>query len=162
MKVEIKSVTGDDMLEKSLAVIRRAFKTVADEFNLTEENCPTNGAFIKINKLREMKEKGIAMFALSVDNGQVGFVSVEKANEEVFYIEKLAVLPEYRHNGFGRMLMDFAFKYVKDNKGKKVSIAIIDKNKVLKDWYANYGFAETVVKEYPHLPFKVCFMEKDV
>lgn len=162
MEVEIKRVASDDMLEKSLDVIRRAFLTVANEFNLTEENCPTNGAFIKIGKLREMKEKGIAMFGLSVNNEQVGFVAIEKANDEVFYIEKLAVLPKFRHNGFGRKLMDFAFGYVKNNNGKKVSIAIINENKILKDWYADYGFTETMVKEFAHLPFKVCFMEKPV
>lgn len=162
MEVEIKKITGDEMLEKSLTVIRRAFLTVADEFNLTEENCPTNGAFIGIDELREMKGKGIAMFGLSVNNEQVGFVAVEKANDEVFYIEKLAVLPEYRHNGYGRMLLDFAFEHVKNNNGKKVSIAIINENKILKDWYTSYGFTETMVKEFPHLPFKVCFMEKAV
>ena len=31
-----------------LEVIHRSFQTVADEFGLTKENCPTNGAFMPV------------------------------------------------------------------------------------------------------------------
>ena len=58
--------------------------------------------------------------------------------------------------------MDFVFEYVKKNKGKKVSIAVIDKSIKLKQWYINYGFRETGKKEIKHLPFTVCFLEKEI
>ena len=75
-------------------------------------------------------------------------------------MERLAVLPSYRHRGIGRALMDFAFEAVKKHGGKKVSIGIINENRVLKNWYMEYGFVETGTRVFRHLPFEVCFMEK--
>lgn len=152
----------EHQFEECARVIRNSFITVADEFNLTKENAPTNPAFIERDSLEKMKEKGIGMFGAFEGDVCIGFVAIEKANEDVFYMERLAVLPEHRHKGIGRELMDFVFDYSRRNGGKKVSIAIINKNKRLKDWYIKYGFIETGVKEFKHLPFEVCFMEKAV
>ncbi len=77
-------------------------------------------------------------------------------------MEKLAVLPEYRHRGFGKKLMDFVFDYVKQRNGDTVSIGIINEYSVLKNWYSDYGFVETAVEQFEHLPFAVCFMEKKI
>ena len=33
---------------------------------------------------------------------------------------------------------------------------------LLKNWYMSYGFRETGTKAFPHLPFTVCFMEKEI
>jgi hypothetical protein len=51
---------------------------------------------------------------------------------------------------------------VKQANGVKVSIGIINENTILKKWYADYGFIETAIKEYSHLPFNVCLMEKSI
>lgn len=48
-----------------------------------------------------MKENGIEMYGLYEEDRFVGFVALEKANEEVYWLEKLAVLPEFRHKGYG-------------------------------------------------------------
>jgi ribosomal protein S18 acetylase RimI-like enzyme len=77
-------------------------------------------------------------------------------------MEKLAVLPDKRHNGCGRMLMDFACEIIREKNGNLISIGIINENTVLKNWYIKYGFKEKEVKRFPHLPFEVCFMEKEI
>jgi len=77
-------------------------------------------------------------------------------------MEKLAILPEYRHKGFGKKLVDFVFDYVRRENGAKVSIGFINENSVLKGWYKDYGFVETNVKQFEHLPFLVCFMERKI
>jgi hypothetical protein len=46
--------------------------------------------------------------------------------------------------------------------GKKVSVGIIDENLVLKNWYRDYGFVQTDIRRFEHLPFVVCFMEKEL
>jgi hypothetical protein len=61
MDLRFKQVSKDEELSKCLDVIRTSFLTVAEEFNLTIENAPTNPAFIGINHLVKMREKGIAM-----------------------------------------------------------------------------------------------------
>ena len=158
---KITEIAENDIVT-SANIIRRAFKTVADEFGLTEENAPTNGAFLKDGKLLEEYRKGIKMFGLFEGEIQIGFVALERNDGETFYFEKLAVLPEHRHKSYGRALMDFAAAHVKDAGGKAVSIGIVYENKRLLEWYEKYGFVQTGVKNYGHLPFTVCFMRLDL
>jgi diamine N-acetyltransferase len=58
--------------------------------------------------------------------------------------------------------MNFATEKIKSLGGKWVSIALIDSNKVLKNWYVKQGFVETGIRDFPHLPFRVCFMKKQL
>jgi len=156
----IRRIISDEDIKSSALVLRKAFSTVAHQFGLTEENCPTNSAFIQDKALFEMREKGASMFGLFEDDTQVGFVAVERSTDSLFYLEKLAVIPEFRHKNYGKQLMDYASDYIKAQGGKEISIGIIYENSVLKTWYTNYGFEETGLKEYDHLPFTVCFMKK--
>ena len=59
-------------------------------------------------------------------------------------------------------MMDFAAEKIKGYGGKWISIALIDSNTILKNWYLSQGFKETGIKDFPHLPFRVCFMNKKV
>jgi diamine N-acetyltransferase len=158
----IREIDDEKELIQSVPIIREAFGTVARELNLTETNCPTNPAFTDLEKLKAMKEKGVKLFGLFLNKSQVGFVAIEKAGESLFYMERLAVLPEFRHSGFGKKLMDFVFEYVKKENGAKVSIGVVNENTILKKWYQNYGFVEISLKKYNHLPFTVCIMEMDI
>jgi ribosomal protein S18 acetylase RimI-like enzyme len=101
---------------------------------------------------------------LTIDKEPAGFIAIEKSEKEegIFYIEKLGVVPRYRHKGYGKKLMGFAAKRVRKLGGKKISIGIIDSNKKLKEWYKQLGFSINGTKNFDHLPFKVCFMEKNL
>jgi len=159
----IRKITSIIDIEESVKVLQASFGTVARQFNLTQENCPTNSAFITDAKLQEEWERGISMFGLFEKDKQIGFVALEKSStDSLFYLEKLAVIPDYRHKNYGKELMDFACKFVKNENGKKISIGIINENLVLKEWYTRYGFVEKEIKVYSHLPFTVCMMEKEV
>ena len=46
-----------DDIPAAAEVIRQAFATVAEAFDLTEENCPTNGAFLRDAALAEEQER---------------------------------------------------------------------------------------------------------
>jgi GNAT superfamily N-acetyltransferase len=158
----IKEIISTTLLSKSAGVIRGSFKTVASDFGLTERICPTHPSFITTGQLNELKGKGVKFFGLFLGERQIGFVAVEKADLTLYYVEKLAVLPGYRHKGYGKKLMESAIDYIKGHGGKKVSIGIINKHTILKNWYKGMGFAEIALREYDHLPFTVCFMEKHV
>lgn len=163
MGIKFKKVYSDSELEVCANIIKDSFLTVAIEFNLTRETVPSNPAFIELDDLIKMRDKGIEMFAVFEDQVQIGFVGVEKANEDgTYHMEKLAVLPYFRHRGYGRVMIDFIFEYVKECGGQKIGIGIINENTVLKDWYSMCGFIETRLKRFDHLPFTVCFMEKQV
>jgi ribosomal protein S18 acetylase RimI-like enzyme len=145
-------------------LLNEAFGTVAEEFGLTKDNCATNSAFITSGELKAQLIENREFYAYT-DNGKVvGFVAIEKAlnTPDTFYIEKLAVVPACRHLGIGRKLMDFVSNRIEQLGGKCISIALINSNTILKNWYSQQGFIECSVKAYEHLPFEVCFMEKTV
>ena len=159
---EIRRLSTETELVRSVPVIRESFRTVAEDLGLTAANCPSHPSFMTERKLMEESAKGLRCFGLFTADVQAGFVGAMKAPEDVFYLERLAVLPSYRHCGYGRALMDHVFSYARDGGGKRISIAIIDESRVLKSWYEAYGFRETRKQVFPHLPFTVCFMEKGI
>src|SRR4030042_963345 len=130
---EIKEINSQRDLKNSVKVIRDSFKTVALEFGLNEGNCPTHPSLITLDRLLELKAKA-KLFGLFWNNTQVGFVAIEKADDKVYYLDKLAVLPQYRHKGCGRKLVEFVSSYVKKHDGQRVSLGMIDESTVLKNW----------------------------
>jgi len=159
--MDFSEILGNDEILKAAGVLRESFLTVANEFNFTEKNAPTNAAFITSEKLKESINNGVRLFGLYYNKKLIGTIGIEKSkeNDQVYYLERLAVLPSYRHSGYGKRLMDLGFKEIKKKNGVRVSIGIINENIRLKEWYNEYGFREVMIKEYNHLPFKVCFME---
>jgi ribosomal protein S18 acetylase RimI-like enzyme len=149
----------DEDLEECAEVIRKSFMTVAADFGLTKENSPTNGAFIQKERLAEEKGKGHILYGVMDENKIIGYMQLEKNSEELFYLQKMAVLPEYRHREIGTKLLDYAKEQVQKLGGKRISIGIIEENTVLKNWYLAYGFVPTGTKKFEHLPFTVGFME---
>ena len=158
----IRSISTDQELETSLNVIRNSFMTVAEEFDLTPDNAPNNAAFIKPGDLLKMRDRGITMFGLFESEAQIGFVAVERADGNVFYMERLAVLPGHRHRGYGKAMIEFVCEYVKHEGGSTVSIGIIDHHTALKNWYQACGFTVTGTKGFEHLPFTTCFLSRRV
>ncbi len=141
-------------------VIRKSFITVAEEFDITEENAPTNPAFIKKDDfIKRARAKNIKYYGYFEENRLTGCYALEKSLNGIFYLERLAVIPEARHRGIGKKLVLDSFQRIKKRGGSKVSIGVIDQHVVLKEWYKSLGFIEKKRKIIPHLPFDVCFME---
>jgi len=157
----ISEIADDDALRISARTIRDSFKTVAAEFGLTKENCPTHPSFMNVRRLCELRDRGIKLFGCFLGKRQVGFVAIERADDDLYYMERLAVLPEYRHRGCGTELVRFVLDYIREQGGQKLSIGTINEHWILKDWYRRLGFAEIRAEKFPHLPFTVCFMERD-
>ncbi len=154
----IKDVTGDS-LEANADIIRKSFGTVVDELSLTVENCPVYPAFTTVERLGELRSRGAEFFGLFIDGVPAGFAAVEKENDGKYYMKRLAVLPEYRHGGCGKELVNYTIDHVQNKGIEKLYIAIVNEQTVLKDWYQGMGFRETSVKTFERLPFTVCFME---
>jgi len=138
--------------------------TVARDFGFTKDNNPSNNAFIDEQTLRTQLSNGINLYAMSVNNKMIACIAIEKSTKEIdtYYIEKVSVIPEFRNQGYGVKLMDFATSKIKESGGKSVSIALIDSHTKLKSWYTQQGFIETGTKDFERLPFRVCFMNKQL
>jgi len=117
----IKQVQAPD-LEHCLSVIRKSFATVAKEFNITEENCPNHTSFIKMQRLEYHMENGHFMYGYFSNECMIGYVSLENKGNGVFELNNLAILPEYRHKGFGKQLLDFCKAKVKELNGYNIII----------------------------------------
>ena len=146
-------------LEACAGLIRDSFATVAEQFHLTRENCPTNGAFIEKSWLEVEWNKGILMYGLYSDQTMAGFMQLEQKTPGVYELKKLAVMPAYRHLGYGTALLSFAKQAALELGVNKIMIGIIEENVVLKEWYKRNGFVHTGTKKFENLPFTVGFME---
>ena len=162
--IEFKSVDFPADLGISKIIIRESFATVAEEFKLTMDNCPSNPAFIESDRLLNLPGECRQLFLLYDNKTAKGFVAVEKSLNEpgVYFIEKVAVLPDYRHRGLGKRIISFAQEEIIKSGGYIASIAIINENARLKTWYKSLNFMETRIRKFDHLPFTVCFMKKQL
>ena len=158
MNVSISKVKALDLPE-CLEVIHQSFKTVAEVFGLTRENCPKHTSFIPLSFLEAQMNWGWHMYALYNGEKIIGYMSLSKEGDDVFELHNLAVLPEYRHKGFGKLLMDHAKEVVRTLGGKSIKVGIIEESDVLKKWYIANGFVHTGTKKYDHLPYKSGYLE---
>ena len=156
-------IAPEQDLSAIVKVLNQSHETIARDFNFTKEDNPTNNAFIDEQTLREQLNNGIELYGLKTADCLVGCIAIEKSKRELdtYYIEKVSVLPEFRHYGIGVRLMNFATAKIANVGGKVISIALIDSNIRLKKWYMSQGFVETGFKDFEHLPFRVCFMRKE-
>lgn len=150
---------GRDELSRCLEVIHQSFATVADVFGFTPENCPTHTSFIPLSYLEAQMDRGWHMYALYAGRTIIGYMSLSKEDDGAFELHNLAVLPEYRHGGFGKRLIDYAKDVVKSLGGKAIMIGIIEESTVLKNWYMANGFVPTGTRIVERLPFTVGYLE---
>jgi ribosomal protein S18 acetylase RimI-like enzyme len=159
MAPSIIKIENPDHLCLFVDIIRNSFNTVAVQYGLTQENSPTNPAFTTIENLQSIASKADC-FGLYIKDIPCGFFALEfNPDCNVFYIERICVLPEFRNNGFGELMLKFAENYCRNKNAEKISIGIMNQNNILKKWYQQNGFIEIDVRQYPHLTFDVCFLE---
>jgi GNAT superfamily N-acetyltransferase len=159
--MNIRRTTVSDV-EALTRIIGRSYQTVAVKFDLNSSNCPKHPSNCTGEWIIADFERGVTYFMLESDGKEIGCAALEKADPELCYLERLAVIPEYRNQGFGKFLVDYAFHEAKMLGCKRISIGIISKQHELKDWYSRIGFKEGITKSFDHLPFEVTFMECDI
>ncbi len=139
-------------------IIRTSFRNVAERFGLTEKNCPKHASNCETDWIEKDMNRGITYFILE-DEGRVsGCVALEKVSHELCYLERLAVLPDRRRHGLGKVLVEHILDEAKRASAGCVNIGIIAVQTELKNWYQKIGFVEGETKEFAHLPFRVRFM----
>ena len=139
-------------------LIRKSFRDVAERFGLTLENCPKHPSNCSDEWIEKDFDRDVIYYLLENDHVAVGCAGLEKANSDLCYLERLAVLPEFRRRGFGKRLADHVISRTKHLGAKQISIGIIGDDIELKQWYRQIGFIEGETMEFEHLPFPVTFM----
>jgi ribosomal protein S18 acetylase RimI-like enzyme len=143
-------------------IIRQSFTTVANDYGLTMENCPAHTSFITNERLAERLDDNYYPFGYFANGKLIGFVSLLKKSRDVYEMSNLAVLPDYRHLGYGKALVEFCKKKVTSFGGSKIVLSIVESSDILKTWYEENGFNLTETKTFDHMPFPVGYMEFEI
>ena len=88
--------------------------------------------------------------------------ALKRKDGALFYLEKLAVLPHARRRGLGRALVEHCAQAARRAGGERLSIGVMYENRALVRWYEQASFVRVGTRTFPHLPFLVCFMERDL
>lgn len=145
---------------RMVGIIRNAFHEVAVRFGLNQNNCPKHPSNCQPDWIEDALAKGVRYFILDSERLSCGCVALEEAGPEVCYLERLAVLPAYQHQGFGRALVVHVLEEARLSGAGQVDIGIIAEHFELKEWYKKIGFIELRRAHFPHLPFEVLFMSQ--
>jgi GNAT superfamily N-acetyltransferase len=143
-------------------LIHTSFRDVAQRFALTRENCPKHPSNCTVDWIDADLKRGVRYFILENHDVPAGCVGIEQADPNRCYLERLAVLPRYRGQGYGQALVRYVLEWAGANGLGKVGIGIIAKQTELKRWYVKQGFKQIEIKEFAHLSFQVGIMEYDI
>lgn len=159
----IRKVMCEDLPE-CVDVIRKSFRTVAEEFGFNEENAPEFTAFSTTEErlYRQMNEEHRPMYVFCDDGKICGYYSLEMQGEGECELSNLAVLPAYRHQRIGKKLLDHAVKTAKDAGCITLNISIVEENKVLRKWYEKNGAVHIGTKKYDFFPFTCGYMKMKI
>lgn len=159
--VEIKAIQKPELPEV-LDLIHKSFATVAANLGFTKENCPGHTSFLPMEKLQNYYDWGFLMYGLYEDGKLVGYVSLAKQEDGHYDLNNLAVLPEKRHCGYGRKLVEFCKEKACELGAAKIKIGIIEDSWVIKNFYQGLGFNHIGTQKFEHLPFTVGYMEYEI
>ncbi len=148
--------------------VRRDFeaaaKVVRSAFRASAVNYPSHPVFMDIDEIKRTVESGGVFFGAYRESRMIGCVAVKPSPDDVstWHLIELTVLPENRFVGFGSLLLDHAGKAISIYGGGKISIGLMDADSMLKDWYRRRGFTEAEKKSLQHVPFDMCYMNREV
>lgn len=157
MGCNIRPGTRDD-IDILVDLIRNAFSDVAERFGLTPQNSPTHPSNCRAEWILREMNRCVAYYILENEGRPAGCVALEQINDEVCYLERLAILPDLRRQGFGSALVRHALEQARLLNIFRVQIGIIAEHKELHDWYEKLGFEDLEQKTFPQLVFRVAFM----
>ena len=151
-------------IPQCVELIKKSFQTVADEFCITPENAPRYVAFATTNErlLWQIDEEHRPMFVFEENGVLCGYYSLLlQANGEC-ELNNLAVLPEYRHKGIGKKLLEHSFETARTLGCAVMNIGIIEENSVLRKWYEDNGAVHIGIKKFDFFPFTCGYLKKTI
>lgn len=143
---------GQSQLLGYLSIIRQSFHTVAEAYQLPEENCVASGSFIKMDQLMGDFRRGVKLFGCLLDGVSVGYMQLETTEPGRFMLDKMAVLPEYRGQGIGAQMVEYATDFAAHHGGTTLTVSVFAMDTGLIEWYNRHGFVPRDTQTRPDLP----------
>ena len=159
----IREVKRED-IPTCVNLIRNSFMTVADEFGITKENAPRFTAFaISDDRLYwHMDKEHRPMFVAEEDGVVCGYYSLLIQKNGECELNNLAVLPQYRHRGIGRQLLEHSYIFAKNMGCHVMNIGIVEENTVLRKWYEQNGAIHIGTKKFDFFPFTCGYLKREL
>ena len=147
-----------------VSIIRSSFKIVADEYGFTKKNAPRFTAFaISEDRLYwQMDEEHRPMFVFEKDGTICGYYSLLIQGDGACELNNLAVLPQYRHHGIGKQLLDHSFSFAKSMGCHVMNIGIVEENTVLRKWYEQNGAIHIGTQKFGFFPFTCGYLKREL
>ena len=83
------------------------------------------------------------IFVVEEDEKVVGYVTTRLDQyTKMGWIPNIAVSPKYQRRGFGKLLMEAAFEYLREQGMEYVKIETLEQNEIAKKFYPKVGFQE--------------------
>jgi len=150
----IREAKADDALALA-QILRRSFQDVAREFGLSPETFRWHPSNYQDQWIRDDMAHGITFFILEVTGLPVGCVGMTTPREGACEMKHLAVLPEYRHKGLGKALVDYAIARATSLGLSRLDLDLMAANARLRRWYEGMGFAYTGTRTVEGIPFAI-------
>ncbi len=159
----IREVKKDDV-PVCVDIIRKSFQTVADEFGLTIDNAPRFTAFAMTEERLywQLENEPRLMFVYEQDGVICGYYSLLMQDNNECELNNLSVLPEFRHCGIGKELLEHAYESAKDQGRRLINIGIVEENSILRKWYEQNGAVHTGTRKFDFFPFTCGYMVKEI
>lgn len=145
-------------------VIRRSHQTVADTFGFTAENAPRYVAFATDeNRLLWHMDSEHRLMFVEEEGGIIrGYCSLLLKGDGECELGNLSVLPEYRHRGIGKALLEYSAGIAREHHCRVMRLSIVEENTVLRKWYEQNGAVHTGTEKFDFFPFTCGYMAIDL
>ena len=159
----IREVKREEIPE-CVSLIKKAFLTVADEFGFTEENAPRFTAYATTEErlMWQLDGEHRPMYVFEDDGVLCGYYSLLIQENNECELNNVAVLPDYRHKGIGKKLIDRAFSTAKELGCNVMNIGIVEENVRLREWYEKAGAVHVGTHKIDFFPFTCGYMKKEL
>ncbi|MBT4496630.1 MAG: GNAT family N-acetyltransferase [Gemmatimonadetes bacterium] len=135
-------------LEKLKEITAICFEGVSIDRNIEEKFGPIGEHDWRWRKLRHIDadvegQNAEGVFVYEVDGQVVGYITARvDLGSKIGWIPNLAVIPEYRKEGLGKLLMQTALDYLRDQGMECAKIETLAQNPVGSHFYPSVGFEE--------------------
>ena len=100
------------------------------------------------------------MFVYEADGILCGYYSLLIQENGECELNNLAVLPEFRHKGIGRQLLEHSYLTAQNNGCRIMNIGIVEENKKLRKWYEDTGAIHVGTHKFDFFPFTCGYLQK--
>jgi len=135
-------------LEKLKEITAICFEGVSIDRNIEKKFGPIGEHDWRWRKLRHIDadvegQNAEGVFVYEVDGQVVGYITARvDRGSKIGWIPNLAVIPEHREEGLGKLLMQTALDYLRDQGMECAKIETLAQNPIGSHFYPSVGFEE--------------------